>query len=140
MLGDGESPRIGPINSNHVPGRRLVGITDETVERRPIPYQIGTFHCIRIAVIWQRTSLAPDNLVQAWSEAIVTFLQRVAGTADIVERELTIIRRGDCGLHERAGRNEGGNPQCESWRDHAALSHTKLAQQKITSDGCGTFR
>jgi hypothetical protein len=55
----------------------------------------------------------------------------VAGTADIVERELTVLRRGayDCHLVERIGtyRKYEGNRQPESSKDHAALSHAEIS-------------
>ena len=42
LLGGGEAA----IGLHVVAGHHLVGITDEAVERRPVPYQIGAFHRI----------------------------------------------------------------------------------------------
>jgi hypothetical protein len=79
-----------------VPGHDLVRIGDKAVERGLVPHEVRALHSARIAIVWQRSGLAAEDLVQVGPEAIVAFPDRVAGAAGVVESELAIT--GSCGF------------------------------------------
>jgi hypothetical protein len=112
------------IGLHFVTAYHLVGISDEAIKRRFIPCQTGVLHGTRIVIVWNRSRLPTDYVVQVWPKAIVAFLQRMAGAADIVEHEL-IVRTGAFSgriLPERisADRHECSERQREWTNDDAA--------------------
>jgi hypothetical protein len=51
------------IGLHVVPGHDLVRIGDKAVERGLVPHEVRALHSARIAIVWQRSGLAAEDLV-----------------------------------------------------------------------------
>src|SRR5262245_27745905 len=122
-LGAVRGRRHAAVGLHLVPGHNLVRIGDETIERGPVPHLVGAFQRARIAVIGQRSSFAPNDLVQIGSKAIVAFARGMAGAADVVEGKLAIFSTGSAAASLLSERRLRGDQQERRQQGSGSWSH-----------------
>src|SRR5215510_1700025 len=126
------------IRLHVVAGHNLIGFRDEAIEVLLVPYKVRALHGAGIAVVLKRTGFPSDDIVEVRTQAIVAFLDRVAGPACVVE--CLLPRLGVGALSRRLlehGRETQKHQECgaDQSRDCGAGHDVLLAIERASPHG-----